>query len=171
LRARLGGDDGDFEMFVTEHYPALLGYAFLLTGDPADAEDLLQTGLVRVGLAWSRLRDRSAAPAYVRKILVRECANGWRSRSREVARLRRVASPGPQPDIAGQVADSDVVWRALNSLSARQRAAIVLRFYDDLTEMQIAETLGCSAGTVKSLSSRALAKLRAAPDMLAEERR
>ncbi|MEU2612333.1 SigE family RNA polymerase sigma factor [Micromonospora sp. NPDC007271] len=154
--------DPTFETFVEGRSTALLRTAYLLTGDRGHAEDLLQTALLRTARHWSRARD--APEAYVRRVLV----NLSRDRIRWLFRRPREAPMPPDPDSvvnavdAGyeQVTERRVVIRALARLPIRQRQVIVLRFFEDLSVEQTAEVLGCSTGTVKSYTSRALASLR-----------
>jgi RNA polymerase sigma-70 factor (sigma-E family) len=145
----------DFEAFVAAQYDALLRTAYLLTGDHHDAEDLLQQALVRAVGAWGRI-DGDPGP-YVRTILVRQNVSRWRGRRwREL----HTAEP-PEVGVSDDGADDRIaLHRALGSLAPRQRAVIVLRYYEDLSEADIATELGLSVGTVKSHASRALAALR-----------
>jgi RNA polymerase sigma-70 factor (sigma-E family) len=154
--------DPTFETFVEGRSTALLRTAYLLTGDRGHAEDLLQTALLRTARHWSRARD--APEAYARRVLV----NLSRDRIRWLFRRPREAPMPPEADnlvdsVDGgyeQVAERRVVTRALARLPIRQRQVIVLRFFEDLSVEQTAELLGFSTGTVKSYTSRALARLR-----------
>lgn len=149
-----------FERFVATRSQALLRSAYLMTGDAQSAEDLLQTALVKMIPRWSRLRDPQAAEAYVRRVMLSTYLKWWRRRWRgEVPTA--VLPDAPAPDDYGAVDARDGLRRALASLAPRQRAMVVLRFYEDLSEERVAELLGCSVGTVKATTSRALAKLRA----------
>jgi RNA polymerase sigma-70 factor (sigma-E family) len=150
-------DDRDgFEQFVTSRRAALLRSAYLMTGDLHDADDLVQVTLVKAVGAWERIVDRPEP--YVRRILAREVTNRWRRRRwREVAHgelPERPAPDGRQPE------EIDLLQNALATLSPRQRAVVVLRYYDDLTERETADALGISVGTVKSHARDALARLR-----------
>ena len=160
-------DDVAFREFVVARSPGLLRTAYLLTHDEGLAEDLLQTALTKAWFAWGRLNDDPLR--YVRRILV-TTAVSWRRRrwvgEQPVARL---------PETAGRLVDSSTgqdLWAAIGRLSPRQRAVVVLRYYEDLSEAETAELLGCSVGTVKSQCARALAKLRldAALEPVPEER-
>ncbi len=146
----------DFAAYVAARRPALLRTAYLLVGgNTADAEDLVQTALVKAVPAWRRIRGHP--DAYVRRILVNEATSRWRRR-----RWREVSTAVP-PDRAAPAeheADPDL-RRALAALAPRQRAVVVLRYYEDLSEQQIADLLGISVGTVKSQARDALARLRA----------
>lgn len=151
--------DPEFAAFVHARSSALLRLAVLLTGDRADGEDLLQTALVKAYQSWWRLRRPDRAEAYVRRILVTTVIS-WRRRgaAREWATDRVPDQPvfGPSADVPDRV----MMRQALASLSRGQRAVLVLRFYEDLSERQTAELLGCSVGTVKSQAARGLAALR-----------
>jgi RNA polymerase sigma-70 factor (sigma-E family) len=153
--------DPTFETFVEGRSTALLRTAYLLTGDRGHAEDLLQTALLRTARRWPRARE--APEAYTRKVLV----NLSRDRIRWLFRRPREATMPPDPDSlravdAGyeRIAERQVVVRALAELPIRQRQVIVLRFFEDLSVEQTAKLLGFSTGTVKSYTSRALARLR-----------
>ncbi|WP_245601958.1 SigE family RNA polymerase sigma factor [Hamadaea tsunoensis] len=149
--------DSTFEDFVATRSPRLLRTAFLLTHDWALAEDLLQTALVRAWGAWKRI-DADPEP-YVRAILVNTYATWWRRRWRN-ERPTETLPEAAVADRTAQVDTRDQVWQALGRLPRRQRAVLVLRYFEELSEAEIAETLGVSLGTVKSQAARALAKLR-----------
>lgn len=139
----------------------LLRSAYLLTGDLHLAEDLVQEALVKVAMRWQRLRDGSPT-AYARTVVVHDHASWWRR--------RRELLSDHLPESAGVSSDPDaemVVRRALDRLTPRQRAVLVLRHFDDLTERETAEVLGISVGAVKSQNAAALARLRdGAPELL-----
>ena len=148
-----------FDAFVRDHAAALVRGAFLLTGDRQLAEDLVQTVLAKVALRWARIVAEGDPVPYVRVAIVRT-AIGWRRR-----RWWGEVPSSPLPDRAGgdttaAVAGRDVLRRALLTLPPRQRAVVVLRFYEDLSEAGTATALGCSVGTVKSQTAKALARLR-----------
>ncbi|MEV6103235.1 SigE family RNA polymerase sigma factor [Streptomyces sp. NPDC051940] len=152
-----------FTSYVAERGPVLLRTARSLTANPADAEDLLQTALTKTYLAWDRIEDPRAVDGYVRRALLNTRTSEWRRRRvDEFAAGDELPEPDPLPvvDPAERQATHDAMWRAVLKLPARQRAMVVLRYYEDLTEVQTAEVLGVSVGTVKSAVSRALAKLR-----------
>jgi RNA polymerase sigma-70 factor (sigma-E family) len=155
-----GPRTGDFEEFVAARSAALWRSAYLLTGDRHRAEDLLQTALVKAWRKWDSIARREAAEAYVRAALVTTYTDWWRRRwNGEVATEHL-------PERPAEVADAAVrrdVLSALARLPRGQRAVIVLRFFDDLTERQAAEALGVSVGTVKSQTAKALATLRTSP--------
>ena len=143
-----------FEEFVTARRPALLRSAYLLTGTHEDAEDLVQVALVKAVPHWHRIADRPEP--YVRRILARESISRWRQRRwREVPTDRL-----PERVDVGTDRHDAELREALLGLAPRQRAVIVLRYYEDLTERQTAETLGISVGTVKSQARDGLARLR-----------
>jgi RNA polymerase sigma-70 factor (sigma-E family) len=146
----------EFDRFVRERHVALLRFAHVLSGDPHTAADLVQDALERTGMAWHRLQRRDNPESYVRRAIVNGFLNARRRRVRE----RLVAEPPDRPGPAASSRDEQL-WRLLAGLPRQQRAVLVLRFYEDLTEAEIAVILGCRLGTVKSNSSRALAKLRA----------
>jgi RNA polymerase sigma-70 factor (sigma-E family) len=145
----------DFEAFVAARYGALLRTAYLLTGNHHDAEDLVQQSLVKAVGAWGRMKGDPEP--YVRTILVRQNVSQWRRR-----RWREVSTDRP-PDITLLEEPADdrlVLLRALDLLAPRQRAVVVLRYYEDLSEAQIADVLGIAPGTVKSQARDALRRLR-----------
>jgi RNA polymerase sigma-70 factor (sigma-E family) len=150
----------EFRDFVAARRPTLLRAAMLLTADRADAEDLLQSALAKTYLAWGRINDRSALDGYVRRAMVNINISWWRRKKLEEYPTDEL----PDLPVADHTTRSelhDALGRLLGRLPERQRAAVVLRYYEDLSETEIAETLGVSVGTVKSTVSRAMAKLRA----------
>jgi RNA polymerase sigma-70 factor (sigma-E family) len=153
--------DVEFESWLLAREPALQRTAHLLTGDVHSAQDLVQETLAKLYLSWDRIRDRGSVDAYARKILVNEHRTAWR---RPVRRREQVTDelpdrPTGDPEYDGR---REAVWRFVCSLPPKQRAVVVLRFYEQLTEVEIADLMGISEGTVKSQSSRALASLRRA---------
>src|SRR5262245_37245207 len=148
---------GTFEEFVTARSQRLLRTAYLLTQDWPAAEDLLQTALVKAWGAWKRLD--SDPEAYVRRILVNTYSSWWQRRWRGEQATGEVPE-STVDDQQSTVDERDRVWRALRRLPHRQRAVVVLRYFDDLPESQVADVLGVSIGTVKSQAAKALAKLR-----------
>jgi RNA polymerase sigma-70 factor (sigma-E family) len=145
---------------VATRSPALQRAAWLLTGNRDTAQDLVQTALARTWPRWSQIDHETSAEAYVRRVMVTTYATWWRRRWRgEVPTAR----PPDQPERGDAYADADLraaVRSALAGLPRRQRAVIVLRYFEDLTEAQTAHALNCSVGTVKSQSAKALVRLR-----------
>lgn len=150
----------DFRGFVTARSPALMRTAFLLTGDWQRGEDLLQTAFLHCFRRWDRIEDHEA---YVRRTLVRTYA-GWRRR-RWIGETPTNPLPDrPQcPEQLGAVDLRTDLLRLLGELRPRQRAVVVLRYYEDMAESEVAEVLGISPGTVKSQAARGLAHLRRSP--------
>lgn len=155
MRAPPGFDD-----FVAARSSRLLRVAYLLTRDWAHAEDLLQTALAKAWPVWQRI-EGDPEP-YIRKIIANTYASWWRRRwtAAELPTGKLPEEPAAGRDVAGQVDDRERLWQALGRLPRRQRAVVVLRYFEDLSTAEIADVLGCSIGTVKSQCSRALAKLR-----------
>jgi len=152
-----------FAEFVTARERALQRTAWLLTGDWALAQDLVQTALVRSWPRWERIRRRDNPEIYVRKVMV----NTWLTWTRRKWRGEQplgVLPEGPAPgDHASEVAIRIAVQQALGALTQRQRAVLVMRVFDDMSEADVAHALGLAVGTVKSTSAQALAKLRQDP--------
>jgi RNA polymerase sigma-70 factor, ECF subfamily len=151
--------EDEFREFVTARSGALLRTAYLLAGDWSTAEDLLQTALTKTYLAWKRLGQIEAVEPYARRVLVNTATSWWRRRwhgERPTEFLPETAAP----DRLDEQLDRDVLWKHVKALPARQRAVLVLRFYEDMSEAQTAAMLDISAGTVKSQTSRALGTLR-----------
>jgi RNA polymerase sigma-70 factor (sigma-E family) len=148
----------DFDEFMRGTSTRFLRTAVLLTGDRQAAEDLVQEVYERVYVRWRGIRG--APEAYARKALTNLVANRWRSRGRKPEVALADKHDEPTPDGSEGFAVREQLLAALQELPPRQRAVIVLRYYEDLTEAQTADTLGCSVGTVKSQASRALTKLR-----------
>jgi RNA polymerase sigma-70 factor (sigma-E family) len=153
--------DVEFEQWLAAREPALQRTAHLLTGDVHTAQDLVQETLAKLYLAWERIQDRSRVDAYARRILVNEHRTAWR---RPLRRRERVTDDLPDRPVAAAEYDDrrDALWRIVCGLPPRQRAVVVLRFYEQLTEVEVADLMGISEGTVKSQSSRALSTLRTA---------
>lgn len=149
----------EFREFVAARSGALLRTAYLLAGDWATAEDLLQTALTKTYLAWKRLGGIEAIEPYARRVMVNTSTSWWRRRWHG-ERPTEVLPERAGVDEIEQQLDRDVLWRHLRALPSRQRAVLVLRFYEDMSEAQIAAMLEISPGTVKSQTSRALATLR-----------
>ncbi|NUR26937.1 MAG: SigE family RNA polymerase sigma factor [Catenulispora sp.] len=155
-------DKSDFEQFMAARWQPLVRAAYVLTGNQQDAEDIAQTALTNAYSAWPRIRKADDVTVYVHRILI----NVYRTarRRRRVVEVLTSAVPdrrGAAASAGESLHDRDEIVQALALLTAKQRAVIVLRYLEDLTEAQTAAVLGCSVGTVKSQTSRALAKLRA----------
>ncbi|MEU9245549.1 SigE family RNA polymerase sigma factor [Streptomyces shenzhenensis] len=156
---------GEYDEFVAARWSGLFHLARLLTGgDRHRAEDLLQDSLVRLWFVWPKIADE-APEAYVRKVMARAAARSARRRwwgERPVEELPEVAVAG---DMSAIVAERSRLEAALALLTPRQRAAVVLRYYQDLPDRQVAEVLGCPVGTARSHAARGVARLR---DLLAD---
>ena len=152
-----------FAQFARGRQRALQQTAWLLTGAWALAEDLVQTALIQSWPRWERIQRRGDPEVYVRRVMV----NTWMAWSRRRWRGERPSAAVPDSrapgDVAAEVTVRVAVRDALASLTARQRAVLVLRVYDDLSEAQVAQVLDCAVGTVKSTMARAVAKLREDP--------
>jgi RNA polymerase sigma-70 factor (sigma-E family) len=153
-------DRADFDDFVRGRSRPLLQAAWLLTGDWQLAEDLLQTSLVKVYLAWGRIRRDGNAEAYARRVLVTTYVTGRRRRWRTEVATATLPDQPQRTDAFATVDLRRAVTDALSGLPRRQRAVVVLRYYCDLPEREVAEALGCSEGTVKSQAAKGLAALR-----------
>jgi RNA polymerase sigma-70 factor (sigma-E family) len=156
---RASRDDTAFRDYVLTRGTALLRVAIMLTGNRADAEDLVQAALAKTYLAWDKINDQAAVDAYVRRAMVNTHISWWRRRKFEEYPTDEL----PDQAIADHARDSDTaeaVRRAIDRLPDRMRAAVMLRYFEDMTEPEIAEALGVSLGTVKSTVSRAVARLR-----------
>ncbi|MFE9251995.1 SigE family RNA polymerase sigma factor [Streptomyces sp. NPDC007088] len=151
-----------FSSYVRARGPGLLRTARALTANPCDAEDLLQTALAKTYVAWDRIEDHRALDGYVRRALINTRTSQWRKRKVDEFACEDLPEPEPSrtTDPAEQQSLRDAMWRAVLRLPDRQRAMVVLRYYEDLSEVQTAAVLGVSVGTVKSAVSRALGKLR-----------
>lgn len=153
-------DEADYEEFYASAWPRLYRLTYAISGDVGRAEDAVQSALAKAYASWRRVTSAEHPEAYVRRMAVNEVLGvrrrGWWKSER----------PGHVPDVGlpgsteQEVVDRSVLWHALSTLAPRQRAVLVLRYYEDLSEQQIAEVLGCSRGTVKSQASNALATLR-----------
>ena len=154
----------EFERFAAAHADGLIRAAYLMVGDRGDAEDIVQECMLRLGRKWPRVRKMEHRGAYARRVMVSLVLDGRRERSRRSIELT-VASGSEAAAEIGPAATLDAradLIRALHELPARPRAVIVLRYFSDLPEAEVATLLGCSVGTVKSSASRALARLRLA---------
>ena len=168
--APTAGPAADFAAYVAGHRRSLVAVAYTLTRDHHSAEDLVQCVLASMLVAWPRIRDPRAADAYVRRAMANQNISWWRQRWRNAEqssdevpepRVAEAVSPATTPG-AGEPPDERArLWGLVQALPPKQRAAVVLRFYEDMSEAEVARTMGCSVGTVKSNTSRGLAALRA----------
>jgi len=153
-----------FDQFATDRIDRLLRFATALTCDPHLAQDVVQEVLVRVQHKWTRIGPMQARDQYVRRMIINEYLS-WRRRkaARTVAATHGTLDElgTPTADHAGYVTERDAIRRNIARLPRKQRAALMLRYYCDRDDAEIAELLGCSAGTVRSHISRALSTLRA----------
>jgi RNA polymerase sigma-70 factor (sigma-E family) len=150
----------DFRDYVAARGSALLRTAVVLAGDHVEAEDLLQAALAKTYLAWDRINDRAAVDGYVRRAMVNTQISWWRRRKLEIYPTDELPDLPVIDDHPGRTDLRDALGRALERLPKRQRLAVMMRYYEDMSETEIAEALGISVGTVKSTVSRAVAKLR-----------
>ncbi|MET7395390.1 SigE family RNA polymerase sigma factor [Dactylosporangium sp. NPDC005572] len=149
-----------FEAYVAARGAALVRFAILLTGDDQRAEDLVQDALAKAYLRWGRIRRADSPDVYLRRLLVNAARSWWRrGANREVPIEHVVDRPAPG-DLGGEAADRDQLWRLIVRLPHRQRAVIVLRYYEDLDDATIAEILDCEPVTVRTHAMRALQRLR-----------
>jgi len=154
----VAGAQQSFEEFVRARTAALSRVAYLLTGDHHLAEDLVQQALLQVAGRWPALVARGDPDAYVRRVMYHQHISWWRRREPPTA--RRAAPPEAAPDPGDSVVAAVAVRRALARLGPRQRAVLILRYFEDLSETRTAEILGISVGTVKSQARDGLARLR-----------
>lgn len=149
----------DFEAWAEARVAGLLRFGYLVTGSQQAAEDAVQAALTRACEKWSRVSRTTNPDAYVRRMVVNEHVSAWRRTGRREVAVAAVRDAVIDP--TRDVDDSDAVWRLCSGLPRRQRAAVVLRFYEDLEYAEIAALLECSETTVRSHVHRALAALRA----------
>jgi RNA polymerase sigma-70 factor (sigma-E family) len=161
-------DEDGFAAFAAANGRRLRHAARLLTGDDHRAEDLVQTALARTYLRWDRIRSDDPM-AYVRRVLYTAHAEWWRRRWRHEYPTGAVPERPGTADLAADHAERDRMRLALAALTPRERAVVVLRYYEDLGERETAEVLGVAVGTVKSTCARALAKLRVSPQLAETE--
>jgi RNA polymerase sigma-70 factor (sigma-E family) len=154
-------EEQHFVEFVAARQHALLRTAYLLTSDHHAAEDLVQTALAKAYLSWHKLREPAAADGYVRRIMVNENTSLWRRAWKRNEHATDTLPERPTThDASGDVEAREEMWALVQTLPPKQRAAVVLRYYEDLSEADTAAALGCSVGNVKSQTSRAIATLR-----------
>lgn len=162
MRADRDGHDAEFDEFMVSRWPSLVRFAYGLTGDHGHAEDLAQATLAKALASWSRVSRAEDPDAYVRRILIN--LNRRRFRRRRVEEhLGGEAPESPAPDGTDRLDQRATLIPALMELPPGQRAVVILRYWDGLTETQAAAILGCSVGNVRSQASRALARLRTNP--------
>ena len=152
-------DDASYVDFVTGRWSALFRLSYLLTGSQERAEDLLQSVLMKAYASWGRIHRMESPDAYVRRMLV----NGAISAGRRGWRREHPTGEVPETGVGGheqQYVDREALWAVVQGLPPRQRAVVVLRYYEDLPLTAIAETVGCTVGTVKSTLARSLSRLR-----------
>ncbi len=154
-------DGSTFEEYAGIAWPSLYRYAYLLAGNHADAEDIAQQTLMKAYRSWSRVKDSDSPTAYLRRMITNTYLSQRRPKGR---RLELLTDAPPEPGHApvGGPEERMALWPHVKSLPPRQRAVIVLRYYEDLSEQEIADALGCSRGNVKSTAHHALKALRAA---------
>jgi RNA polymerase sigma-70 factor (sigma-E family) len=150
-----------FEEFAAARLPAMLRFATVLAGDPGVAEDVVQEVLIRASRRWPSIRDLDRPEAYIRKMVINEFLS-WRRRSWRLvpAGLAAEVDARPTPDVTAGYPERDALLAELARLPRRQRTVLVLRYYEGLTDAEIAAALGCSPGTIRGYASRALAALR-----------
>ncbi len=151
---------GDFDGWVAARAADLLRFAYLMTGSQDAAEEALQSALTKACEHWSRVRRMADPDAYVRRMIVNAHVSWWRRFSRRESPVAEVRGVDPAGDPIASVSEVDAVWQLTASLPTRQRAAVVLRFYEDLSYREIAAVLQCPESTARSHIHRALAALR-----------
>ncbi|MGW4793366.1 SigE family RNA polymerase sigma factor [Nonomuraea sp. NPDC004297] len=154
----------EFEDFVRARGSALLRYGYVLTGNADDAADLVQEALLKLSDSWRRVRNKDNPEAYVRTVMARQHISWWRRRRRE-----QVTADVPEGSYTEEYSCGEL-WRELATLPRRQRVVLVLRYYEDLSDKEIAGILGISRGTVRSQAFRALNALRVKPSVRERER-
>lgn len=167
--------DAEFSAYMAARQASLLRTAYLLTGHRHSAEDLVQVALGKLYLSWDKVERRESLDGYVRRILVNEhnslWRRAWKKRETTTAELPEQLVPAHE----SHTERNDALWQAVQKLPTKQRAAVVLRYYEDLSEAETAHVLGVSVGTVKSQTSRAIAAMRKhvadLPELSREEER
>lgn len=149
-----------FEEYVTTRGAALVRFARVLVGDPHRAEDLVQDTLARAYVRWNRVMRTDQPDAYLRRALINTCRSWWRLRSSHEKPVTVTADRTAPGDLGTESVERDELWRHLSRLPVRQRAVLVLRYYEDLDDATIAGILGCSPVTVRTHAMRALNTLR-----------
>ncbi|MEV7428261.1 SigE family RNA polymerase sigma factor [Nocardioides sp. NPDC092400] len=160
----MDGSDASYDEFFRASWPRLYRTTLFVAGDAAAAEDALQSAFAKAYAGWRRVAAADDPEAYVRRMAVNEVLgsrrHGWGRRERPHERVEPLGDRAPGAGLETAVVLRDRLWTAVLELPPRQRAVVVLRYYEDLSEAAIAEVLGCSRGTVKSQASKALAHLR-----------
>ncbi|MEV4140328.1 SigE family RNA polymerase sigma factor [Dactylosporangium sp. NPDC049742] len=149
-----------FEAFVAARGAALVRFAVLLTGDDHRAEDLVQEALAKAYLRWGRIRRADDPEVYVRRLVLNGSRSWWRRRANREVPVERAPDAAAAGDLSGESADRDELWRLVAALPFKQRAVVVLRYYEDLDDAAIARVLECSQTTVRTHAMRALNRLR-----------
>jgi RNA polymerase sigma-70 factor (sigma-E family) len=157
----VGVADVEFEAWVTSRVPALLRFAYLVTGSHDAANDAVQTALGQALEKWDQVRRTEDPDRYVRRMIAHAHISAWRRFGRRQSPVAQVHGANSVPDPATSVSEADAVWRVCRRLPPKQRTAVVLRFYEELDHAEIAAILDCSESTVRSQIHRALAALRA----------
>ncbi|CAN5195064.1 SigE family RNA polymerase sigma factor [soil metagenome] len=152
--------DAEFTAYLHARQPSLLRTAYLLTGDRHQAEDVLQTSLAKLYLAWEKIRDRDSVDAYVRRIMVNENNSLWRRGWKKREYATDVIPEGSPHQDEYDDGRGAALWEVVRTLPPKARAVVVLRYYEQLSEAETADVLGISVGTVKSQCSRAISALR-----------
>lgn len=153
-------DEAAFADFATARFAALHRCAYLMVGDEQLAQDLVQEALTKTYVAWPRLHDPGNAEAYTRRAITTTAISWFRRKAWNAESVTEVLPEGVHHGAGDEVAQREWVWQALRELPVRQRTAIVLRYYEDLTEAQTADAMGCAVGTVKSQVAAGLRKLK-----------
>jgi RNA polymerase sigma-70 factor (sigma-E family) len=153
-------EGGRLAELYTRHAAEAIRLAYMLTGDRMLAEDLVQDAFVKLAGRLVHLRDPGAFDSYLRRVVVNSANSYFRRKRIERAYLKRAAAEPPRSGDAPDLDRRDELWNGLQRLPARQRTAIVLRIYEDLSEQRVSEILGCRPGTVRSLVSRGLSEMR-----------
>jgi RNA polymerase sigma-70 factor (sigma-E family) len=163
-------DEAAFREFVAARLGAMSRVAYLLAGDHHGAEDLVQSSLVKLAQHWKRVSAATSVDAYVRRVIYHEHISTWRRHRNAEIPVPEAPDVNAGPDLADVAVRRLVLRQALARLTPRQRAVLVLRFFEDLSEAETAEVLRCSVGTVKSQTNYALGRLRALAPELADLR-
>jgi len=160
MSSKTEAKDAEFTAYLHARQPSLLRTAYLLTGDRHQAEDVLQTSLAKLYLAWDKVRDRDSVDAYMRRIMLNENNSLWRRGWNKREFATDVIPDGDPHHDAYDDGRSVALWQVVQSLPPKARAVVVLRYYEQLSEAETADVLGISTGTVKSQCSRAIAAMR-----------